>query len=156
MTQLPSQIADITVDWLNTALPADVGRVKGFDVQRFGTGVGILGELARLTLDYVDGPGGRQTPGDAGQTVIGEILRQCLVRSHETASDIGISARSTPSMEGLFEGCEVGLGKEPTDGPAGGQTNEKGGNAGAGGGPGQGRGHGAFAHAPLPGHDEDP
>jgi hypothetical protein len=54
---IPSQIADITVDWLNQVLPPDVGRVKGFEVTRFGTGVGILGELARLTLDYVDGPG---------------------------------------------------------------------------------------------------
>ena len=63
MPQIPAQIADITVDWLNEVLPADIGRVASFDVQRFGTGVGILGELARLTLTYVDGP-------DAGPTTI--------------------------------------------------------------------------------------
>ena len=57
MPQIPSQIADITADWLNEVLPSDIGRVKSFDVQRFGTGVGILGELARLTLTYLDGPG---------------------------------------------------------------------------------------------------
>ena len=54
MPSIPSQIADITVDWLNEVLPSEVGRIKTFEVTRFGTGVGILGELARLTLDYVD------------------------------------------------------------------------------------------------------
>jgi Ecdysteroid kinase-like family len=57
MPSIPAQIADISTDWLNEVLPSNVGRVKGFEVTRFGTGVGILGELARLALDYVDGPG---------------------------------------------------------------------------------------------------
>jgi len=56
MAIIPAQIADITVDWLNDVLPSHVGRVANFDITRFGTGVGILGELARLHLAYVDGP----------------------------------------------------------------------------------------------------
>ena len=48
MTYIPSQVADITVEWLNDVLPKNVGRVQSFTITRFGTGVGILGELARL------------------------------------------------------------------------------------------------------------
>ena len=57
MSRIPNQVADITVDWLNEVLPSDVGHVSSFEVTRFGTGVGILGELARLSLTYNDGPG---------------------------------------------------------------------------------------------------
>ena len=47
MSFIPSQVADITVDWLNEVLPKNVGTVESFTITRFGTGVGILGELAR-------------------------------------------------------------------------------------------------------------
>ena len=56
MATIPAQVADITVGWLNDVLPQDVGRIESFTITRFGTGVGILGELARLHLTYVDGP----------------------------------------------------------------------------------------------------
>ena len=55
MSFIPSQVADITVNWLNDVLPENVGKVDSFTITRFGTGVGILGELARLHLTYVDG-----------------------------------------------------------------------------------------------------
>ena len=57
MSFIPSQVADITVDWLNEVLPKNVGTVESFTITRFGTGVGILGELARLHLTYADGNG---------------------------------------------------------------------------------------------------
>ena len=55
MPFIPSQVADITVNWLNDVSPKNVGKVDSFTITRFGTGVGILGELARLHLTYVDG-----------------------------------------------------------------------------------------------------
>ena len=57
MSFIPSQVADITVDWLNEVLPKHIGKVESFTITRFGTGVGILGELARLHLTYADGNG---------------------------------------------------------------------------------------------------
>src|SRR5688572_22589485 len=56
MGTIPAQIADITTSWLNQVLPSDVGEVESFTATRFGEGVGILGELARLSLTYRDGP----------------------------------------------------------------------------------------------------
>jgi hypothetical protein len=59
MTFIPAQVADITVDWLNDVLaPAGIGTISDFATERFGEGVGILGELARLTLTYADGASG--------------------------------------------------------------------------------------------------
>ena len=105
--------------------------------------------------DDLYGATGRQTSGQTGQTVIGQILGQRLVRGHETASDVAL-ARSGPGMKGLFDAGEVGLGEQSADGAAGGQAYQKGGKSAPGGRAGQGCGHGAFAHASLPGHDEDP
>ena len=104
----------------------------------------------------VDGAGGHQAAGDASQAVIGQILGQRLIRGHETAADIGIAIRSSAGVEGLFNACELRCGKEAADWATRGQTDQKRGQSGPSGGPGQGRRHGAFAHASLPGHDEDP
>ncbi|MFN3258473.1 MAG: phosphotransferase [Ilumatobacter sp.] len=61
---IPTQIADITVDWLNEVLggpTAGFGMISSFEAARFGEGVGILGELARLHLTYGDGETGPAT-----------------------------------------------------------------------------------------------
>jgi hypothetical protein len=57
-TAIPGTVADITVDWLNDVLPEDVGTVASMRWENLGEGVGILGEVSRLHLDYVDGHDG--------------------------------------------------------------------------------------------------
>ncbi len=58
---IPAQVDDITVEWLNAVLPDDVGTVVDLEIEHFGEGVGILGELARVTLDYRSGESGPRT-----------------------------------------------------------------------------------------------
>ena len=50
--RIPEQITGIDLDWLNDVMPDDVGTIAEFDVESMGVGVGILGELARLHLNY--------------------------------------------------------------------------------------------------------
>jgi hypothetical protein len=61
MAQVPAQIADITVDWLNEVLQPSHGAIESFTAERFAQGVGILGELARLHLTYAPGHSGPAT-----------------------------------------------------------------------------------------------
>lgn len=58
---IPTQVADIGAPWLGTVLFGDPTAVTGVDAERFGEGVGILGELARLRLAYADGFDGPDT-----------------------------------------------------------------------------------------------
>lgn len=60
---IPGQVADITVDWLNAALAPDdrFGTITDVGITPFAAGVGILGELARLTLSYAPGETGPAT-----------------------------------------------------------------------------------------------
>jgi hypothetical protein len=61
MASIPVQVADITLDWLNEVLAGKAGRIASFTEERFGEGVGILGELARLRLTYAAGESGPTT-----------------------------------------------------------------------------------------------
>lgn len=58
---IPSQIADIDVAWLNQVLGDKFGTIEAAAVERFGEGVGILGELARFVLTYSEGQTGPAT-----------------------------------------------------------------------------------------------
>lgn len=60
-TTIPAQVDDITVDWLNEVLGDEFGHVEAIGAAHFGEGVGILGELARLTLTYAAGESGPAT-----------------------------------------------------------------------------------------------
>lgn len=60
-TMIPAQVDDITVDWLNQVLGDDFGTIESFGAAHFGEGVGILGELARLSLTYSPGASGPAT-----------------------------------------------------------------------------------------------
>ncbi len=54
-TAFPTCIAEVTTGWLDDNLRAVGGpgsRVTGFTVERIGEGVGLLGELHRLTLEW--------------------------------------------------------------------------------------------------------
>jgi aminoglycoside/choline kinase family phosphotransferase len=55
---IPVQVDDISVDWLNDVLGDDIGTVADFTLTHFGEGVGILGELARISLTYAPGESG--------------------------------------------------------------------------------------------------
>lgn len=61
MATVPAQAAAIDVGWLNEVMPADVGEIVGLEVHDLGTGVGILGEVARLHLTYASGQDGPST-----------------------------------------------------------------------------------------------
>jgi hypothetical protein len=60
-TLIPAQVYDITVEWLNEVLGEEFGVIDSFDATKFGEGVGILGELARLSLTYAPGNSGPAT-----------------------------------------------------------------------------------------------
>ena len=52
---IPASMADITPEWLTAALRANghiSGSVSSAEKVTIGQGVGILGELARITLTY--------------------------------------------------------------------------------------------------------
>ncbi len=57
-TPIPGSVADITVDWLNTVLPDDIGTVASMRWEDLGEGVGILGEVSRVHLSYAEGQDG--------------------------------------------------------------------------------------------------
>ena len=61
MGTIPAQVADISIEWLNEVLAPRAGHLAGFTSERFGEGVGILGELARLHLVYEPGHTGPAT-----------------------------------------------------------------------------------------------
>lgn len=58
---IPPQVDAISVDWLNEVLGDEFGTIADIDVAHFGEGVGILGELARLSLTYAPGASGPAT-----------------------------------------------------------------------------------------------
>ena len=58
---IPAQISDISVDWLNTRLGDDFGTITEVSVAEIGAGVGILGEVGRVTLTYAEGETGPAT-----------------------------------------------------------------------------------------------
>ena len=55
---IPNQATDISADWLNEQLGDEFGTVQAVRCEHIGEGVGILGEVARLHLDYADGQSG--------------------------------------------------------------------------------------------------
>lgn len=59
--RVPAQVRDIDVAWLNAVAPAEVGEIVGLQARDLGTGVGILGEVARLHLTYAAGDEGPAT-----------------------------------------------------------------------------------------------
>ncbi|WP_394942997.1 phosphotransferase [uncultured Ilumatobacter sp.] len=58
---IPAQVDQITVDWLNEHLDDDIGTIVEVAIEHIGEGVGILGEVARLTLTYADQHSGPAT-----------------------------------------------------------------------------------------------
>ncbi len=56
MTTFPICASELTIEWLSEALGAP-GRLRGFETTTIGTGVGLVGNLTRVTLDWHDGRG---------------------------------------------------------------------------------------------------
>lgn len=63
MANLPTKASEITPAWLNDVLSErdDVGRVASVTAEDIGVGVGILGEVTRLSLTYEPGETGPET-----------------------------------------------------------------------------------------------
>jgi len=58
---IPAQATDITAEWLNERLGDNFGEIAAVRCEHIGEGVGILGEVARLHLDYGSGHTGPAT-----------------------------------------------------------------------------------------------
>jgi hypothetical protein len=59
---IPTSSSEIDAAWLNAVLPDEVrdgGCVAGVSAENIGDGLGLLGEVARLTIRYDDGAGPR-------------------------------------------------------------------------------------------------
>lgn len=103
---MPKQVDEITVDWLNEVLDDEFGSIESIDITRFAEGVGILGELARLTLTYAPGETGPatlvakcQSPSTENQhlsEMMGFYLREVNFYQHvANRVDIRVPARTT-------------------------------------------------------------
>jgi hypothetical protein len=98
---IPTGVDDITADWLNHVLGNDdsFGTITSIGIEHFGEGVGILGELARITITYADGHTGPativakcQSPSPENQmlaTVMGFYLREVNFYRH-LADDVDL------------------------------------------------------------------
>ncbi len=53
-TRMPVGPSELTSEWLSNAMDAPV---RSFSTQVIGEGVGLLGQLARISLEYEDAPG---------------------------------------------------------------------------------------------------
>ena len=88
-TGIPNQVDDITADWLNDRLGDGFGTIAAVEMEHIGEGIGILGEVGRLKLSYVDGESGPATliakcqslhPENVGlSSVMGFYLREVSV-----------------------------------------------------------------------------
>ena len=63
---IPTTPEDLTAEWLGTALAE--GGLPGCEVgavttERIGEGVGFIGQLHRLTIEYASAPEGAPRPG---------------------------------------------------------------------------------------------
>jgi hypothetical protein len=56
MTETPIRLDDLTIEWLADALGGS-SRMRAFDVQPMGAGVGLVGSLSRVALDWEGGSG---------------------------------------------------------------------------------------------------
>jgi len=79
MTRIPTKASEITADWLNRTLVdrADVGTVANVSAEEIGVGVGILGEVTRLTLTYEDANSGPPTMISKCQSAFPENIGLC-------------------------------------------------------------------------------
>lgn len=84
-TMIPAQVDDITVEWLNEVLGPEFGRIESFGAAHFGEGVGILGELARLSLTY--------SPGDTGPATLIAKCASAAEENHFLAIAMGFYTR---------------------------------------------------------------
>jgi hypothetical protein len=99
VTNIPHQVAEIDAPWLNQVLAGSVGAIASVELERLGEGVGILGELARLRLNYQPGQDGPatmiakcQSPSPENQflsQMMGFYQREVSFYQHE-AAHVGI------------------------------------------------------------------
>jgi len=71
---IPNQATEITADWLNEHTGAEIGTVTSVRCEHIGEGVGILGEVARLHLDYAPGESGPATVVAKCQSLFAENI----------------------------------------------------------------------------------
>lgn len=71
---IPAQATDITAGWLNEHLGDDFGTIEAVRCEHIGEGVGILGEVARLHLEYADDATGPATVVAKCQSLFAENI----------------------------------------------------------------------------------
>lgn len=58
---IPHSVDEIDAAWLNNVLDDEFGTIESITIEHFAEGVGILGELARISLSYAAGQSGPAT-----------------------------------------------------------------------------------------------
>jgi hypothetical protein len=76
---IPISAADITLDWLNERTGDEVGTLIAFEAATIGEGVGILGEVSRLSLTYAEGQTGPATLIAKCQSASPENIALCQI-----------------------------------------------------------------------------
>ncbi len=97
--RIPTQVDDITVEWLNAVLGDEFGTIESMQSTHFGEGVGILGELARLSLTYAD-----------GQTGPASIIAKCASPSAENqflSIAMGFYLREVAFYQHIAHGVDI-------------------------------------------------
>ncbi|HJM29055.1 MAG: DUF1679 domain-containing protein [Acidimicrobiales bacterium] len=74
---IPSTVNEISLDWLNQVLPEEFGEITNFTWIDLGEGVGILGEVSRLSLTYAQGQSGPKTIVAKCQSQASENILLC-------------------------------------------------------------------------------
>ncbi len=105
---------------------------------------------------HIQGAGGHQSLGDPGQPVVAQVVEQSLIGGEGPGPHLAVTLPTTASGQHRLV---VGEGELPEHGGQAGlalHLDDQGGQPGLGRGPGEGGAHDRFAHAALPGHDEQP
>ncbi len=98
---IPAHVGDITVDWLNTVLDDGFGTIESIGVAHFGEGVGILGELARLSLTYA--------PGQSGPATIVAKCPAVAEENHFLAIAMGFYVREVNFYNEVAAGVDIAV-----------------------------------------------
>jgi hypothetical protein len=108
MSTFPQQPDQVTPSWLTSALhtsgalPAN-RNITGFDLEPVGEGVGMLGVIARLTLQF-DGPVGASTPRS--------VVVKCAtptIANREVAKGFRVYEREVRFFRDLAGGIDAGI-----------------------------------------------
>jgi len=106
MPTLPESASQLTADSLNELLADrdDVGRIAAVDAKEIGVGVGILGEVMRLTLTYEPGETGPATMISKCQSAHADNIMICQMMGFYER-EINFYQQVTDAIDVRVPGC---------------------------------------------------